>query len=91
MHKIVLFIEPNDDAFYTPCKIGNLFMNRFAVGEDTASEIVKIFELDKTSLKISRPKDPEYKNLEEETKQKGMDLINHESSSKLTLQFGSGL
>ena len=77
MQKIVLFIEPNDDACFTPLKIGNLFMNRFAVEEDAASEILKILELGKTSWKISRPNskyNPEYKNFEEERKQKGMDL-----------------
>ena len=31
MQKIVLFIEPNDDAFVTPFKIGHLFMNRFNI------------------------------------------------------------
>ena len=75
MQKIVLFIEPTDDAWQTPLKIGNLFMNKFVVDEDAASEIVKISELDKTSLKISRPKDHEHKNFEKERKQKGMDLI----------------
>ena len=66
MQKIVLFMEPFDDAFFTPLKIGNLFMNRFAVEEDAASEILKILELEKTSWKISRPNskyNPEYKNL----------------------------
>ena len=52
MQKLVLFIEPNDDAFNTPLKIGNLFMNRFAVDEDAASEVLKIFELEKTSFEI---------------------------------------
>ena len=28
MQKIVSFIELNEDAFVTPLKIGNLFMNR---------------------------------------------------------------
>ena len=77
MLKIVLFIEPNDDACLTPLKIGNLFMNRFVVEEDAASEILKILELDKTSFKMSYPDpkvNPEYKNFEEERKQKGMDL-----------------
>ena len=77
MQKIVLFIEPNDDACYTPLKIGNLFMNRFAVEEDAASEILKIFELDKSSFKLSYSNskyNPEYENFEEERKQKGMDL-----------------
>ena len=78
MQKIVLFIEPNDEAFDTPLKIGNLFMNRFAVDEDAASEILKIFELEKTSCEISLPEpylSPEYENFEEERKQKGKDLI----------------
>ena len=65
MQKIVFFIEPSDHAFDTPFKIGNLFMNRFAVDEDAASEILKIFELEKTSLKIS----------EDGIKRKGIDPI----------------
>ena len=55
MQKIVLFIEPSEEAWRTPLKIGNLFMNRFAVDEDLAYEISKIFELDKTSTKMSYP------------------------------------
>ena len=65
MQKIVLFIEPSGNAFETPLKIGNLFMNRFAVDEDAASEILKIFELEKYSWGMSA----------EEKQQKGMDLI----------------
>ena len=75
MQKIVLFIEPTDDAWLTPLKIGNLFINRFAVDEDEASEILKIFELEKTSFEMSHPKHSNYKNFEEERKQKGMDII----------------
>ena len=76
MQKIVLFIEPIDELWFTPLKIGNLFMNRFAVGEDAASEVLKIFELEKTSGKMAYPGHPEYTymNFEEERKQKGMDL-----------------
>ena len=70
MQKIVLFIEPNDDLWATPLKIGNLFMNRFAVEEDAASEILKIFELEKSSYKIIKPF---YKELADK-KQKGKDL-----------------
>ena len=40
--KIVLFIEPNDDAWFTPSKIGHLFMNRFAIDEDPGFEIVNV-------------------------------------------------
>ena len=73
--KIVLFIEPHDDAFYTPSKIGHLFMNRFAVDEDSSFEIVKVLELEKTSLAMYYPNHPEYKNFEKERKQKGIDLM----------------
>ena len=73
--KIVLFIEPNDIAHHTPEKIGNLFMNQFAVDEDAAPEVLKIFELEKTSQKITWNGDPEYYFSEKERKQKGMDLI----------------
>ena len=45
MQQIVLFIQPSKDAWRTPFEIGNLFINRFAVDEDAAFEILKIFEL----------------------------------------------
>ena len=46
MQKIVLFIEPNGDAFKTPSKIGHLFMNRFAIDEEAGFEVVKVLELE---------------------------------------------
>ena len=79
MQKIVLFIEPYEDAFRTPLKIGNLLMNRFAVDENAAFEILGIFELEKTSLEMSYRRYPFYKYFTEERKQKGMDLINFSS------------
>ena len=45
MQKIVIFIEPNYDRHHIPSKIGNLFLNRFAIEEDESNEIVKIFNL----------------------------------------------
>ena len=77
MQKIVLFLEPNDDAFDTPFKIGHLFMNRFAVDEDAGFEILKVLKLGKSSWKMVDPRQPEYKNLESERQQKGMDLKHH--------------
>ena len=71
MQGVVLFIEPSDDAFFTPSKIGHLFMNRFAIDEDAGFEILSVLELEKTSLKMSWRKDPEYKNYEFERKLKG--------------------
>ena len=47
MQKIVLFIESIDEAFLTPSKIANLFMNRLLIEEDVGSEILKILELKK--------------------------------------------
>ena len=74
MQKIVVFIEPNDEAFIRPSKLGNLFMNRFAIDETEGFEILKICELQKTSWKISWPKCPEYENYEFERMQKRMDF-----------------
>ena len=48
MRKIVLFIEPQEEKWITPLKIGNLFMNRFAIDEDGCHEILKIYYLDNT-------------------------------------------
>ena len=74
MQKIVLFIEPNDDLWITPLKIGNLFMNRFAVEEDAASEVLKIYELEKTSFEMSYDGHPKYKNYMIERLHKGKDF-----------------
>ena len=73
MQKIILFVEPNDDLFFTPAKIGDLFMNRFAIDENASCEILKTVELVKTSREIAWPRGPNYKNFAEERKQKGMD------------------
>ena len=47
MQKIVLFIEPNNDAWRTPFKIAELVINRFYFEEEASFKIVKIFELGK--------------------------------------------
>ena len=84
MHKIVLFIEPNDDAFWTPSKIEHLFMNRFAIDEDASFEIVKVLDLGKTSMRMSRPKHPDYMFFENERKQKGIDLLDDQNYPSFT-------
>ena len=73
MQKIIIFIEPNDDAFLTPAKIGDIFMNRFVIDENASCEILKKFELGETSVETSWPGGENYKNFAEERKQKGMD------------------
>ena len=50
MHKIVLFIEPQKYKDSTPSKIGNLFINRFAIDEDGCNEILKIIYLENKFL-----------------------------------------
>ena len=44
--KIVLFIESSEKPYDKPSKIGNLFMNRIAIDEDAAHEILKIYHLE---------------------------------------------
>ena len=41
-----MFIEPAAAKFDKPSKIGNLFMNRFAIDEDAKNEILKIYQLE---------------------------------------------
>ena len=68
--KIVLFIEPVKVYYerYTPSKIGNLFMNRFAIDEGANHEILKIYYLENTLFDASHG----YLSSE-----KGLDLINY--------------
>ena len=70
--KIVLFIEPALGAHETPSKIGNLFMNRFAIDEDAKNEILKIYQLENHigNCEIS------YLNEGRLSLEEGLDLIN---------------
>ena len=65
MQKIILFIESSDVAYRQPISIGNLYLNRFTIDEDYASEIINIYQLQKV---------PRYLN-KKEREQKGMDRI----------------
>ena len=65
---IVLFIEPAVFTHFKPSKIGNLFMNRFAIDEDAKNEILKIYQLEKDFNDLYEGR----LALEE-----GLDLINH--------------
>ena len=68
MQKIVLFIDPAAAAYDKPSKIGNLFMNRFAIGEDAKHEILKIYHLENNLLKF---------HLGMLSSEEGLDLINY--------------
>ena len=45
MQKVVLFLGPDKD-YKTPSKIGNLYINRFAIDEDESNEILKIYQME---------------------------------------------
>jgi len=84
MQKIVLFIDPSYDEFDKPFNIGHLFMNRIAVDDDAASEILKICELAPSSWNISFANDnlsaqgrqsERFPIYDEWVKLKGKDLI----------------
>ena len=47
MRKIIIFIEPSENAYDKSTNIGNLYMNRFAIDEEVACEILNIYELEK--------------------------------------------
>ena len=91
---IVLFIEPNEVKYFTPLKIGNLFMNRFAIDEDLSVEIFKVYVLGTDSDRIRirsktlkalrkfQKKFPEYAH---ERKLKGMNSRNMEILSAMSL------
>ena len=52
-------------------------MNRAAVDEENQSEILKIFELEKTSWEMSNPSHPFINSKILERKQKGMIFYQH--------------
>ena len=43
--RIIFFTEPSRDKWRTHLNMGNLYMNRFAIDEDAAFEVLKMFEL----------------------------------------------
>ena len=47
---IVLFLEPAKEKSRIPLKIGRLYMNRFAIDESDANEIIGVFELKEAML-----------------------------------------
>ena len=76
MQKIILFIEPSDREYETPVKIGNLFMNRFAIDEDASTEILKIFEFGKTPYSFTLPSDLKAEDFVTKENYKGTDNFN---------------
>ena len=49
MQNLVVLMEPNEDAWRTPLKGGNMILNRFCIDEDAAFELSGVNYLKKTS------------------------------------------
>ena len=77
MLKVIIFIEPQNEKYFTPFKAGNLYMNRLAIEEDANVEIVKIFELQKLSWASFSKKgeQPKRTAFDEDVYKKGLSLI----------------
>ena len=50
MQNLVVFIEPSEDAWYTPLKAGNMVLNRFCIDEDAAFELSGVYYLKNWSI-----------------------------------------
>ena len=54
MQNIVVFIEPNEDAFITSEKIANIYLNRFMIDEDAGNELFGIKTMGKSACKFEK-------------------------------------
>lgn len=69
---IVLIVEPSEDQFTCATNIGNLFINRFAIEEEAAFEIIQILEFEKSFYKMEERSHVEYNDYSRERKEKGL-------------------
>ena len=72
IHYLIIFLEPSEDSYFTPLKIGNRFFNRVAIDENAGFEIMSVFYLKPSSWKMAYPDHNEYKDFKNERKIKGM-------------------
>ena len=50
MQNLVVFMEPSENACFTPLKGGNMILNRFCIDEDAAFELSGVNSLEKSSF-----------------------------------------
>ena len=43
IHYLIIFLEPSEDPYFTPLKIGKRFFNRVAIDENAGFEIMSVF------------------------------------------------
>ena len=62
MQNLIVFIEPSEDASNISFKAGKLYMNRFCINEESASELSGVYELkSEEPLRITLKQKPEGK------------------------------
>ena len=54
MQNIVALMEPSEETWETPIKVGNMILNRFCIDENTAFELAGINYLKTSSDEIKR-------------------------------------
>ena len=81
---VVIFIEPSENSFLTPLKIGNLFLNRFGIDEDAGFEVLGIHYLHRTSRKFADQSLAHFEFLKKRD-QKGRALKFHSPRSQLPI------
>ena len=52
MQKLVVMMEPTEDAYDTPLRGGNMILNRFCIDEDAGFELFGVNELRKSSWEL---------------------------------------
>ena len=70
MQNLVVLMEPNEHAFDTPLKAGNMILNRFCIDEDAAFELSGVKYLKKSSDDMINRR---YQEFEIKRKEKGME------------------
>ena len=52
MQNLVVFMEPSEEACFTPLKGGNMILNRFCIDEDAAFELSGVNSFKKSSSEM---------------------------------------
>ena len=84
VHYLIIFLEPSEDSYFTPLKIGKRFFNRLAIDENAGFEILSVLNLKQSSWKMTYPEHNEYKDFEVERKTKETVRSNYYSSIERT-------
>ena len=54
MQNLVVLMERSEEAYETPLKGGNMFLNRFCIDEDASFELSGVYYLETSSRKMKR-------------------------------------